>query len=211
MQYRREIAVACCALLPVLSVADGWAQEAPPVPPPVAPPTNFVRIENFGSLVSFFNLASGTVRIVAVVYPSSVACDSILQAVATALRTHPSKRLRAYVVMTPEGSDDSLIRALNRASENRDRRLVYLWDSNTAAASTFRSLVGATTEPATGVCFLYDTNARLALDPPAPTMWMNANPRLRGPAFDAQRLCDRAGELVRLVEAKASDAALSPQ
>ena len=206
MQYRHAIAVAILALLPALPVRDARSQEPPaattPIPSPA--PGDVARLRNLGTFVSFMNLASGTVRLVVVVTPSSAECQAMIEAVAQVLQANPSKRLRAYVVLTHLGPGDSEIRALDRASAFRDRRLVYLIDANAVVATAFRSVVASGSEPANGVCLLYDTDAHLALEPPAPSLWMSANPQLKGPAFDPKRLGQRANEMVRRVEQMAN-------
>jgi hypothetical protein len=163
------------------------------------------RLQNFGTLVAFLNLASGTVRIVAILEPSAASCDPAVAALKSILEANASKRLRAYVVWTHSSELDTELRALSKANELRDRRLVHFWDGNASVSDSFRDVLGSGTSPATGVVLLYDTDARLALEPPAPSMWMSANPKLAGAALDASRLGAEANEMVRRVEAKVSD------
>jgi hypothetical protein len=84
--------------------------------------------------------------------------------------------------------------------------LVHFWDGDALVAGSFRDVLGAGTVPTTGVVLLYDTDAHLALTPPAPSMWLSVNPKLAGNAQDASQLADRANALVRRIEAKVTDA-----
>ena len=209
MQHRRVFAVAVLSLAFLTGDARGQGTVAAPPAGADSRPRSVGRIENFGTLASFVNLASGTVRLIVITSPSSPNCTSILETVAETLRKNGSRRLRAYVVMTRLGDLDTEIWAINQMTTLDDRRVVYLWDPKAVAAGTFRPAVNSTTEPATDVCFLYDTDARLTPVPPRPEVWMSANPRLDGKPFDAKELGARADELVRRVEAKASEAARS--
>jgi hypothetical protein len=146
------------------------------------------RLQNFGTLVAFLNLASGTVRIVAILEPSAASCDPAVAALKSILEANASKRLRAYVVWTHSSELDTELRALSKANELRDRRLVHFWDGNASVSDSFRDVLGSGTSPATGVVLLYD-----------------ANPKLAGAALDASRLGAEANEMVRRVEAKVSD------
>jgi hypothetical protein len=208
MRYRHSIFFVILAVLSVLSSGDALAQAAPPATlPPAAAPTDVARLQNLGTFVSFMNLASGTVRLLVIVTPSSPSCQPMLDAVAQVLQANPSKRLRAYVVLAPLGPDDSELRALNLTNELRERRLVYLIDAKAVVAAAFAPVVKSSPDPATGVCFLYDTDAHLALEPPAPSLWMSANPQIKGVALDAKQLGQRANEMVRRVEQMANEPA----
>jgi hypothetical protein len=86
---------------------------------------------------------------------------------------------------------------------------VYFWDPQAFTANAFRDVLDAKDAPATGALLLYDTDARLALTPPAPSLWMSVNPRLEGPGLDTARLASQANAMVRRVEAKVTDGAPS--
>jgi hypothetical protein len=206
MPYRRSFAVVALSLA---LFAPARAQSPPPSASswPDSTPSTVVRMDSFTTLVSFFNLASGTVRIVAVLSPSSPATVEVLEAIMGALRANPSRRLRAYVVMSSVSSADTDIRALSHTVPYRERRLTYLWDPNALAASAFRSVSGPGADPATGLCMLYDTDARFLTAPAPPKVWMCADPRLHGPPLDAVRLAKEANTLVRRVEARATEPA----
>lgn len=199
MQYRRTFAILSLAVLAPAYVARA---EAPAMQP-------MVRLQNFGTLVSFMNLGLGTVRVVVILEPSAESSERALGAVKSLLAANPSKRLRAYVVWSRVGTADTEARALTASTRVQDRRLVYLWDDETAVANSFREVLNSRDRPATGVVLLYDTDARLALAPPAPSLWMSVNPRLAGAALDATSLGTRANAMVRHVEAKVANATQS--
>jgi hypothetical protein len=205
MPYLRALTVVALSL--ALPAALARAQSPPPTgsSDPAPPPSSWVRMETFSTLAAFLNLASGTVRLVAILSPSSPASAAIMETIGTTLRSNPSRRLRAYVVFSHLSTADSEMRALNHAAGLRDRRLIYLWDANAVTAGVFRSVPGSTTEPATDLCMIYDTDARVADPPPAPVLWMSGNPRLGGPRLEATRFADQANALVRRVEARAGE------
>lgn len=168
------------------------------------------QLSNFTSLASIMNLARGTVRIVAVVSPSSDGAAGGMDVVASILRDIPSKRLRAYVILSHAVPADSKFRALDLAGRHRDRRIVYLWDPEAVVASAMAPLVGLAGEPAHDVYLLYDTDATFSATPPTPALWMQLHPGIEGPALDAASLRTRANELVGAVERKAAGAAAKP-
>jgi hypothetical protein len=197
MQYRRALVILLLAVLVPPHAASGT--ETP------SPTQNVARLKNFPMLISFLNLASGTVRLVAILEPSAESSQTVMRAVQTVLDANPSKRLRAYVVWTRAGEADTEMRALSYCSDMHDRRVVYFWDADAAAANSFRDVLGAGESMATGVVLLYDTDARLALTPPAPAMWMSVNPKIEGAVLDPSSLGAQANEMVRRVEAKVTD------
>lgn len=207
MQYRLAIAVAALIGSATLVAGDAPAQAPPPATGP-ASPENFndvARVQSLGTFVSFMNLAAGTVRLVAVVSPSASTCPVLISSIASVLRANPSKRLRAYVVLSHVSPDDSDARSITAARSFRDRRLVYLIDPNAVVATAFKTVCESDPGPATSVCFLYDTDARLALEPPAPSLWMSANPKIKGLKLDAAVLGQRANDMVRRVEQMAGE------
>jgi hypothetical protein len=211
MQYRRwsvffAIACALCGGVP----ARGQAPPAAGAPPKNLPPVNVAEMKNYGLLASFLNLASGTVRIVAIVSPSAPETPAVMETVLATLAANPSRRLRAYVVLGHMGPADTEARALNVAALYREQRLTCIWDPGAIAAGMFREAIGSGTEPASGVCMLYDTDARFAPAPPAPDLWMSDNPRIEGAALDGKALGKRAGEMVTRVEARAREAGRAP-
>jgi hypothetical protein len=203
MQYRRHVVF---LLFATLAIMPGVPLSADTAAGPVESTQYVARLQNFGTLVAFLNLASGTVRLVAVVEPSAPSSDAVISTLQSIMDKNPSKRLRAYIVWTRMSEDDTEMRALSRSNGTRDRRLVHFWDGNALVAGSFRDVLGAGAVPTTGVVLLYDTDAHLALTPPAPTMWLSVNPKLSGNAQDASQLADRANALVRRIEAKVTDA-----
>jgi hypothetical protein len=204
MQYLRALVIFALALtlVPAGSVAAQTAQAPAPAP---ESPQNVATLQNFGTLVAFLNLASGTVRLVVILDPASPSGDTALSAVQSLLQNNASKRLRAYVVWSAVNNSGAQIRALSRSNQVRDRRLVYFYDTAGFVADSFRKVVGSGSLPATDVLLLYDTDAHLALDPPAPSLWMSANQDIKGEALDAKELGAHANAMVRRVEEKVAD------
>lgn len=209
MQYRRAFIILGTAILIALQATRVPAQTTAPAQttPSAEPAQPVARLQNFGTLVSFLNLASGAVRVVAILKPSDPSSEAMIGALQSILSGNASPRLRAYVVWTRLGPEDTELRAAAACSRVRDRRLVYFWDSEAFVANAFRGAVVSKDTPATGVLLLYDTDARLSIDPPAPTLWMSANPDIPGDALDAKRLGEGVNAMVHRVEEKVSDGA----
>lgn len=203
MQYLRALVI--FALTITLFHAGPAAAQAQSSPAPATDQTQVARLQNFGTMVAFLNLASGAVRLVAILDPISEGSDSVMKTVQSILESNPSKRLRAYVIWSATSNESTEMRALSHSSV-RDRRLVYFYDSGGFVPDAFRKVLGSSENPATDVVLLYDTDAHLTLDPPAPSMWMSANPDIEGPTLDAKQLGARANEMVRRVEDKVTDA-----
>jgi hypothetical protein len=198
------------AAVTLVLAACGSAVRAQPAPAPgdtAAVQQSVPRLGNLVNLATVLNLARGTVRIVAVVSPTSPTAAEGLGVIASILEAIPSKRLRAYVILTRAGDADTQTRALNLAAHHRDRRIVYLWDPDRIVETAFAPLVGQTGEPAREVYLLYDTAASFTTVPATPTLWMHMNPRLDGARLEEAPLSAKADELVRAVEKKAADAA----
>jgi hypothetical protein len=195
-------------LILVLLLAAASAAAPVRAQPPADPSAQSVaRLQNFGTLCAFLNLASGTVRLVVVVQPSDAASAGALAAVRTLLEQNSSKRLRAYVVWSKLTPEDTEMRALSMANQARDRRLVHFWDGEAQVAGSFRTALESGEVPAVGVLLLYDTDARMSLTPPAPSMWMSVNPKLAGHTLDTSQLAAHTNTMVRRVEARISDGA----
>ena len=199
MHYFRTLIVFVLALALVhTGVALAQAPASTPAPAPEST-QGMTKLQNFGTMVAFLNLASGAVRLVAILDPVSEGSVAALNAVQSVLAGNQSKRLRAYVVWVKSSSEGTELRALTRSNQVHDRRFVYFYDS-------FRTVVGSAGIPATDVLLLYDTDAHLALDPPAPSIWMSANKDIKGQAVDATQLGANANAMVRRVEEKVTDA-----
>ena len=206
MQYHRVIFTLVLAAVTTMNAGASFAQASPPA----AESTQSVaRLQNFGTLVSFLNLASGAVRMVVVLQPSAAECDAALEAVQSVLESTASKRLRVFVIWTPLTTQDNEMRALSLANAIHDRRLVHFWDPGAFVADSFRGVVGSAGTPATGVLLLYDTDAHLALEPPAPSLWMSVNPDIKGAALDRKLLTGETNTMVRRVEEKVTDGGAS--
>ncbi len=203
MQYLRVLSASFLAL----TLAAGSATQSVAQAPAAAPQQQqqVARLQNFGTMVAFMNLAAGAVRLVVVLDPTSEGADAALTAVKSVLETIPSKRLRAFVVWSAVTAEGTELRALARSNQVHDRRLVYFFDPEGVVSAAFRGVVGSGELPATEVVLLYDTDAHLAMSPPAPAMWMSANRDIKGETLDAKQLSAHAGEMVRRVEEKVID------
>jgi len=155
--------------------------------------------------VAFVNLAAGAVRLVVVLDPASEGADAAMNAVKSVLEANASKRLRAFVVWSAVTAEGTEMRALARSNQVHDRRLVFFYDPEAVVSNAFRGVVGSGETPATDIVLLYDTDAHLAMNPPAPAMWMSANRDIKGETLDAKQLGAHANEMVRRVEEKVID------
>lgn len=207
MHYPRALVV----LVLALSLAGPAAAQTPAPTGNSANSAQMAKLQNMSTMVAFLNLASGAVRLVAILDPAGEGADASLKAVQSVLESNASKRLRVFVVWSAVTAEGTEMRALGKSNQVHDRRLVYFYDAEGFAAEAFRGVVGAGENPATDVLLLYDTDAHLALDPPAPAMWMSANHDIKGTALDATQLGAHANEMVRRVEEKVTDAAAPKQ
>ena len=199
MQYVRSLSV----FLVVLGLAGTSIAQAPAPQPQQQ--QQLARLQNFSTMVAFVNLAAGAVRLVVVLDPASEGADAAMSAVKSVLEANASKRLRAFVVWSAVTAEGTEMRALARSNQVHDRRLVYFYDPEAVVSSAFRGVVGSGETPATDVVLLYDTDAHLAMNPPAPAMWMSANRDIKGETLDAKQLGAHANEMVRRVEEKVID------
>ncbi len=203
MHYLRVLSVSLLALaLTGSSISPALAQVPPSAPQQAQ---QLAKLQNFGTMVAFVNLAAGAVRLVVVLDPTSEGAVAAMSAVQSVLESNPSKRLRAFVVWSAVTAEGTEMRALERSNQVHDRRLVYFYDPEGAVSNAFRGVVGSGETPATDVVLLYDTDAHLAMNPPAPAMWMSANRDIKGETLDAKQLSAHANEMVRRVEEKVID------
>jgi hypothetical protein len=201
MQYVRSLSV----FLVVLGLAGTSIAQAPAPQQQPQQQQQLARLQNFSTMVAFVNLAAGAVRLVVVLDPASEGADAAMSAVKSVLEANASKRLRAFVVWSAVTAEGTEMRALARSNQVHDRRLVYFYDPEAVVSSAFRGVVGSGETPATDVVLLYDTDAHLAMNPPAPAMWMSANRDIKGETLDAKQLGAHANEMVRRVEEKVID------
>ncbi len=195
--------------LAFLILLAGLARDARAQAPVAAPDTTVAqnvvpRLTNFAALATILNLARGAVRLVAVVSPSAPGAEAGMDAVASMLRDIPSKRLRAFVIISQTDSTDTRGRALNLAARHIDRRIVYLWDPDATTAAAMAASDGLAGMPARDVLLLYDTAATFTTTVPAPVAWVPMDDSA-GPVASAA-LRGTADELVRAVERKAATA-----
>jgi hypothetical protein len=202
MQYFRALA----ALVLALGLVTPALAQAPAPASNPGTPQNIAKLQNFNTMVAMTNLASGAVRLIVVLDPASTGADAAMKAVESVLGGNPSKRLRAFVVWSAVSAGSTEARATARSTVH-DRRLVYFYDPQATVANAFKNVVGSGDAPATDVLLLYDTDAHLAPEPPAPSLWMSANKSIKGTALDATQLGASTNELVRRVEEKVTDGA----
>jgi hypothetical protein len=203
MQYRRTLVIFALGLT-LTHAGLAVAQSAAPATAPESTPS-IAKLQNFGTMVAVLNLASGAVRLVVVADPVSEGSTAAMNAVQSILTANPSKRLRAFVVWSKVSADGTEMRALSRSNQVHDHRLVYFYDPQGFVSNAFRNVVGSGQTPATDVLLLYDTDAHLAIDPPAPAMWMSANKNIKGQTLDAKQLGAHVNEMVHRVEEKVTD------
>jgi len=177
------------------------AQEPAAAPDTVSAQKVVPRLSNFTTLATIMNLARGTVRILVVVAPSSPDAEKGLDAVAAILHENPSKRLRAYVVLSRTGDEDTEVRAVNLAGGHLDRRIVYLWDPGDTVAAAI-----AASEELEGIAphdliLLYDTTATFTTAAPSPVMWV---PLAGDAPVESGALKGEAEQLVHAVEKAAA-------
>ena len=201
MQYGRFLSV----FLVVLGLAGTSIAQAPAPQQQPQQQQQLARLQNFSTMVAFVNLAAGAVRLVVVLDPASEGADAAMSAVKSVLEANASKRLRAFVVWSAVTAEGTEMRALARSNQVHDRRLVFFYDPEAVVSNAFRGVVGSGETPATDIVLLYDTDAHLAMNPPAPAMWMSANRDIKGETLDAKQLGAHANEMVRRVEEKVID------
>jgi hypothetical protein len=164
-----------------------------------APKARFVEIENIASFSGFFNLGQGTVRILAILSPSSESSLSAYQEIQRIMEETSNNRLRAFIVYVPVSDQDSRARALDLAAQFPDRRVAHVWDPQKAIAA---ALPGPS-EPASEnplACYLFDTNAAVkdGFSQPALSSPIAAD----GTSFDATALETEARDLLARFAAK---------
>ncbi len=180
------------------------AQTQPPAAAaPEARSSEIQKLQSFQGIAGLMNLARGCVRIVAVVSPSAPGADAQFDTILSVVRTNPSKRLRAYVILTPGSDTDTPLQATLFASRHPGERVVYLWDPTAGVANLWKESVGIKAADIQPSFYLYDTAASFTLAPPTPDAWVHGSGEAR---FDARAFTDRASELVRRVESKVAGA-----
>jgi hypothetical protein len=202
----RSTMTALLALLAVLGAALGLAAPvAAQTPPPAAASgtgqASIQKLESFQGIAGLMNLARGCVRIVAVVAPSAPGADAQLDTILSVLRTNPSKRLRAYVLVAHAADADAPLQAALFASRHPGERVVFLWDPN-GVSNLWKESVGIKDAGFHTLFCLYDTAATFTLAPATPDAWIEG---VAG--FDPRPFTDRTRELLRRVESKVAGTA----
>ncbi len=181
---RIRIPIAVAAWLAVVPCVVAQTPEAPARQP-------FLRIEKFAHAAAFLNLAQGTVRVVAILPTDESASAAMMDTIAAVVRSNPSKRLRAYVILDGETDTESPLRAAMIAGRAGDARIVCFWDPTGSVARMW----GAR---GPGCVRVYDTTAKFIDPVPPPALEVKPNAgRLDGAALRAS-----SNQLVQRVEAK---------
>jgi hypothetical protein len=167
-----------------------WGSSAAPQPQDKSN-TSVRRVDRYVHVAAFLNLAQGTVRIVAAV-PSDVRSSlGVVDSIASIVRENPSKRLRAYIILT---GAESPLQAAVLAGQAPDPRVVYFWDPAGEVAKTWAW-------DGTACAWLYDTSAKFADPPPQASLTVTAKKDGK-PYFQCDALRAMSNDLVRRVEAK---------
>ena len=199
----RSTLLASLLILSASHAAGARAQSAATADETSPPQMVVPQLANFMSLATVMNLARGTVRVVAIVSPSSPDAAKGMEVIGDILHDIPSKRFRAYVILTHALAADSPTRALDLAARHPDRRIVYVWDPDGVVATAVAPVIGPTEAPAYNVFLLYDTDAAFTTAPSTPVLWMHLHPGIDGPPLEEAPLRVKVEELVRAVEKKA--------
>jgi len=202
----RSTMTALLTLLAALGLAVPVAAQTPPSAPepPAARQTEIQRVNNFQGVAGLLNLARGCVRVVAVVSPTAPGADAQMDTILSIVRANPSKRLRAYVVVTPAADATSPLQAALFAARHPGERVIYLWDPTAVVANLWKESVEIAVADMNAVFCLYDTAASFTVAPPTPDTWVHGRGEGR---FNAHAFTDRTNELVRRVESKVAGAA----
>ncbi len=149
------------------------------------------RIDKFAHAAAFLNLAQGTVRMVAILPADAASSMALMDTIAAVVRSNPSKRLRAYVILDGETDAETPLRAAMIAGRAGDSRIVCFWDPTGSVARIWG--------PRDAGCVrVYDTTAKFSSRLPQPALEVRvANGRLDGGALRAS-----SNDLVQRVEAK---------
>jgi hypothetical protein len=191
---RRFTSALACALAAAALASPWTVAQTPPDSSSQTPPADArtVRtVDKFAHMAAFLNLAQGTVRIVVIAPTDKRASLFAVDSVTAMVRSIPSKRLRAYLIMRGTGTR---LQAAVLAGRAADPRFACFWDSTGTVASAWEA--GATV--GSGV-WLYDTSAKFT-DAPPPAVTAVTAP-FRTP-LAASNIRARTDELVRRVEAK---------
>lgn len=166
---------------------------------------NILEVDSLRGISGFFNLAQGTVRVFAIVSPTSPECAATIDSVASVLERYPTRRLRAYIVFVPVVEGDSRVAALERAAPLADRRLLFFYNDNRALESVFQAVAG-TDAPTWNGLFLYDTDATFDDSPGSPVDSILPSDGDGRAQLESGLLSRRSGELLAAFEAKRRDA-----
>ena len=194
---RRSVAAVGLALTAVMSphAPHGQTQSDATATADQPEPRTVRMVDRFNYLAAFLNLAQGTVRMVVIVPTDVKSSQAAVDSVTAVVRSIPSKRLRAYLIMR---GGEMPIQAAVLAAHATDPRFSCFWDSTATVAGAWESgtSVGA------GV-WLYDTSAKFAGAPPPAALVVTTPART---PLDTSALRREADALVRRLEAKIAHA-----
>jgi hypothetical protein len=184
MTVSTRIPIAVAAWLAIVPCLFAQTPEAPPREP-------VRRIEKFAHAAAFLNLAQGTVRMVAILPIAESASLAMMDTIAAVVRSNPSKRLRAFVILDGETDAESPLRAAVLAGRAGDTRIVCFWDPTGSVARMWGP-------PDAGCVRVYDTTAKFVDPLPPPALEVKAD----GGRLDGSALRASSSNLVQRVEAK---------
>lgn len=200
MQLSRTVASAVVVTALLALTAPPSSAQAAPADSLSGGTARFVQIDNVEGFSGFFNIARGTVRIVALLSPTCPECVASYGEIVKIMQSTPNRRLRSYVVFMPVRPSDTRAIALSVLAQYQDRRVSYFWDPNFAVGEMLKPVVGSDTRVEDG-CFVFDTSASIRASADEPSLWMRQHAHGDAPAFDAAAVEKRVRELLaRLVE-----------
>ena len=191
MYLPRRMTVFARTFFPIVAAALVAAMPAFAQPPIAETRDSVRRIDKFAHAAAFLNLAQGTVRMVAILPTDESASIAMMDTIAAVVRSNPSKRLRAYIILDGESDSQTPLRAAVIAGRAGDSRIVCFWDPTGAVARMWGP-------GGPGCVRVYDTAAKFVDPLPPPELEVNASDG----RLDGSGLRSRSSELVQRVEAK---------
>jgi len=128
---------------------------------------------------------------VAILPTAESASLAMMDTIAAVVRSNPSKRLRAFVILDGDTDTESPLRAAVLAGRAGDTRIVCFWDPTGSVARMWG--------PRNAGCVrVYDTTAKFVDPLPPPALEVKAD----GGRLDGSALRASSSDLVQRVEAK---------
>jgi hypothetical protein len=141
-----------------------------PAPSNSSSANRMVVIKKPRSAGSFFDLGQGAIRVLAVVPNADSTSDETISRIVDVFAAIPSNRVRAFIVYSPTGPDDSELLTLQRFGKIHDHRFVGFWDPTSAISNHWRVPAGLSPDEGSAV-FLYETGTRFIDVDTIPPFW----------------------------------------